>query len=59
LGEDELDWFEGVVVGINKINNQDLDLYIRYEGYDSEYLFSNDEFNSFSTGPVKTIAELQ
>ena len=54
LDNDELDWFEGVVVDINETNNQDPDLYIRYVGYDSLYLFSYHEFeggdNSDSRG---------
>ncbi|CAB3978958.1 Hypothetical predicted protein [Paramuricea clavata] len=52
LDEDELDWFEGVVVGINKINSQDPELYIRYDGYDSEYLFP---YHEFKDGEVKLI----
>ena len=49
---DALDWFEGVVVDINETNNNDPDLYIRYDGYDSLYLFS---YHEFKDGDVKLI----
>ena len=50
--ESELDWFEGIVVGINEMNSNDPDLYIRYNGYDSVYLFS---YHEFKDGNVKLL----
>ena len=49
---DTLDWVEGVVVDINETNNNNPDLYIRYDGYDSLYLFS---YHEFKDGDVKLI----
>jgi hypothetical protein len=49
---DEADWFEGVVIDISETNNQDPDLYIRYDGYDSLYIFS---YHDFKDGNVKLI----
>ena len=53
LENDESDWFEGVVIDINEANNQDPDLFIRYDGYDSLYVFS---YHDFIDGNVKLIA---
>ena len=50
---DESDWFEGVVIDINETNNEDPDLFIRYDGYDSLYVFS---YHDFIDGNVKLIA---
>ena len=49
---DDADWFEGVVMDISETNNQDPDLYIRYDGYDSLYIFS---YHDFRDGNVKLI----
>lgn len=51
LGNDELDWFEGTVIDISE-TNKDLDFYIRYDGYDSVYLFS---YHEFKDGDVKLL----
>ena len=53
LENDESDWFEGVVIDINEANNEDPDLFIRYDGYDSLYVFS---YHDFIDGNVKLIA---
>lgn len=52
LGNDELDWFVGTVVGVSETNNRDPDFYIRYDGYDSVYLFS---YHEFKDGDIKSL----
>ncbi|CAB4040036.1 Hypothetical predicted protein [Paramuricea clavata] len=41
-----------VVINISETNNKDPDLYIRYDGYDSLYIFS---YHDFKDGNVKLI----
>ena len=53
LENDKSDWFEGVVIDINETNNKDPDLFIRYDGYDSLYVFS---YHDFIDSNIKLIA---